>query len=80
MKRLCTSHIERLNLSLRMALRRLTRLTNAFSKKWYNLKCALALFFAYYNFVRTHQTLRCTPAIAHGITKTFSSLEDLLKY
>jgi IS1 family transposase len=80
MKRLCTSHIERLNLSLRMALRRLTRLTNAFSKKWYNLKCALALFFAHYNFVRTHQTLRCTPAMAHGITKTFWTLEDLLKY
>lgn len=80
MKRLCTSHIERLNLSLRMALRRLTRLTNAFSKKWYNLKCALALFFAHYNFVRTHQTLRCTPAMAHGITKTFWTIEDLLKY
>jgi transposase-like protein/IS1 family transposase len=80
MEKLCTSHIERLNLSLRMALRRLTRLTNAFSKKWYNLKCALALYFAYYNFVRTHQTLRCTPAMAHGITKSFWTLEDLLKY
>ncbi|MDQ3179199.1 MAG: IS1 family transposase, partial [Acidobacteriota bacterium] len=80
MEKLCTSHIERLNLSLRMALRRLTRLTNAFSKKWYNMKCALALYFAYYNFVRTHQTLRCTPAMAHKITKTFWSIEDLLNY
>ena len=71
MDKLCTSHIERLNLSLHMALRRLTRLTNAFSKKWYNLKCALALFFAHYNFVRTHQSLRCTPAMAHGIAKSF---------
>ncbi|MDQ3713834.1 MAG: hypothetical protein M3388_16665 [Acidobacteriota bacterium] len=53
------------------ALRRLARLTNAFSKKWCNLKCALALFFAYYSFVRTHRTLRCTPAMAHGIEKTF---------
>lgn len=80
MDKLCTSHIERFNLSLRMALRRLTRLTNAFSKKWYNLKCALALYFAYYNFVRTHSSLRMTPAMAHGISKSFWTIEDLLKY
>jgi len=79
-ERICTSHIERQNLTIRMSLRRLTRLTNAFSKKWQNLKSALALYFAYYNFVRTHQTLRCTPAMASGITKSFWTLEDLLNY
>jgi transposase-like protein/IS1 family transposase len=81
MATICTSHIERYNLSIRMAVRRLARLTNAFSKKWYNLKCALALYFAYYNFVRSHSTLKgATPAMAHGIAKSFWTIEDLLKY
>jgi hypothetical protein len=55
-QRICTSHVERQNLSMRMCIRRLTRLTNAFSKKWENLKAALALYFAYYNFCRIHGT------------------------
>lgn len=76
--RICTSHIERQNLTMRMMMRRLTRLTNAFSKKWDNLKAALALHFAYYNFCRIHKTLRCTPAMAAGITKTVWELSDLL--
>ncbi len=60
---ICTSHVERHNLTIRMQLRRLTRLTNAFSKKWDNLKAAYAVYFAYYNFCRVHQTLRVTPAM-----------------
>ncbi len=77
-ERICTSHVERANLTLRMQIRRLTRLTNAFSKKWDNLKAALALFFAYYNFCRIHKSLRCTPAMAAGITKSVWELQDLL--
>jgi len=61
-ERISTSHVERQNLTMRMMMRRLTRLTNAFSKKWDNLRAALALHFAYYNFCRIHKTLRCTPA------------------
>jgi hypothetical protein len=52
---------------MRMCIRRLTRLTKAFSKKWENLKAALALYFAYYNFCRVHTTLRLTPAMQQGI-------------
>lgn len=79
--RLCTSHVERFNLSVRMSLRRFTRLTNAFSKKWCNLQSMLAIFFAFYNFVRPHQSLnKFTPAMAHGITETAWTIEDLLKY
>lgn len=76
--RICTSHVERSNLTMRMQIRRLTRLTNAFSKKWSNLNAALALFFAHYNFCRIHKTLRCTPAMAAGVTKTVWELGDLL--
>ena len=66
-KRICTSHIERQNLTIRMQMRRMTRLTNAFSKKWDNLWSAYCLHFAYYNFCRTHKTLRVTPAMEAGI-------------
>jgi IS1 family transposase len=65
--KICTSHIERQNLSIRMGMRRMTRLTNAFSKKWGNLKAAYALWFAWYNFCRVHRTLRVTPAMEAGI-------------
>ena len=77
-ERISTSHVERQNLTMRMMMRGLTRLTNAFSKKWENLKAALALHFAYYNFCRIHKTLRCTPAMAAGITKSVWELQDLL--
>jgi hypothetical protein len=60
--------VERQNLTMRMPIRRLTRLTNAFSKKWENLWAALWLHFAYYNFCRIHRTLRVTPAMEAGIT------------
>ncbi|HKR02418.1 MAG TPA: IS1 family transposase [Pyrinomonadaceae bacterium] len=79
-ERICTSHVERQNLTMRMMIRRLTRLTNAFSKKWDNLRAALALHFAYYNFCRIHKTLRCTPAMEAGITNTIWTLKDLLGY
>lgn len=76
--RICTSHIERQNLTLRMQIRRLTRLTNAFSKKWENLWAALCLHFAWYNFVRVHRTLRVTPAMAAGIADHVWEIGELL--
>jgi IS1 family transposase len=77
-ERVCTSYVERQNLTIRMACRRFTRLTNAFSKKLENLKAALALHFAYYNFVRIHRSLRVTPAMAAGVTSHVWTLGDLL--
>lgn len=76
--KICTSHVERQNLTMRTHMRRLTRLTNAFSKKWDNLWAALCLHFAWYNFVRVHQTLRVTPAMQAGITATPWSIAKLL--
>ena len=73
-----TSHVERQNLTMRMQMRRFTRLTNAYSKKLDNLKAAIALHFAWYNFVRIHQTLRITPAMASNLTDRVWTLEDLL--
>lgn len=77
-EKICTSHVERQNLNIRMAMRRFTRLTNGFSKKWENLKAALALYFAYYNFCRIHSSIRCTPAMEAGVTNTVWELKDLL--
>lgn len=73
-----TSHVERQNLTVRMQMRRMTRLTNAFSKKRENLGAAFALHFAHYNFCRIHKALRCTPAMEAGITKRLWELRDLL--
>lgn len=67
-KHICTSFVERQNLTMRMQMRRFTRLTNAFSKKIENLKAALSLHFAWYNFGRIHRTLKVTPAMEAGIT------------
>jgi transposase-like protein/IS1 family transposase len=78
LSRICTSHVERANLSIRMAMRRMTRLTNAFSKKWENLKAAYAIWFAFYNFCRVHQTLRVTPAMEAGISNHVWNLGELL--
>jgi len=66
--RICTSHVERQNLLIRMGMRRMTRLTNAFSKKWENLEASYALWFAFYNFCRVHGTLRVSPAMEQGVT------------
>ena len=77
-ERISTSYIERSNLTMRMQMRRFTRLTNAFSKKIENLKAAVALHFAHYNFVRIHQSLRVTPAMAAGVTDHLWTIRDLL--
>jgi IS1 family transposase len=74
-----TSYIERMNATTRLHMRRLTRLTLAFSKKLDNFKAAVGLHFAYYNFVRRHNTLRCTPAIAAGVAESFWTVADLLE-
>ncbi len=76
--RICTSHVERGNLTLRMQMRRFTRLTNGFSKKWANLKSMLAIFFAWYNFCRIHSTIRVTPAMEAKITDHVWSIGELL--
>jgi len=77
--RISTSHVERQNLTIRMQLRRFTRLTNAFSKKLENMKAALALHFAWYNFCRIHSSIRVTPAMAAGITKSVWDLNRLIQ-
>jgi IS1 family transposase len=76
--RISTSHVERSNLTMRMQMRRLTRLTNAFSKKWEKLYAMLALYFAWYNFCRVHQTLRVTPAMEAGIADHIWEIRELL--
>jgi IS1 family transposase len=73
-----TSFVERQNLTMRMSMRRFTRLTNGFSKKLENHVHALALYFAFYNFVRIHKTLRISPAMAAGITDRLWSLDDIV--
>ncbi len=75
---ICTSHVERQNLSIRMGMRRMTRLTNAFSKKWENLEAAYALWFAYYNWCRKHQSLGMTPAMRQGLTDHQWTVEELV--
>jgi IS1 family transposase len=76
--RICTSIVERQNLTIRMQMRRLTRLTNGFSKKWENLWAAYCLHFAYFNFCRIHRSLRCTPAMQTGITDHVWDMAELL--
>jgi IS1 family transposase len=77
-KHISTSHVERQNLTMRMSMRRFTRLTNGFSKKLENHVAAVAIHFAHYNFCRVHQTLRVTPAMEAGLTDTVWSLERLV--
>ena len=77
-QRICTSHIERQNGSLRQWCKRLTRLSYAFSKKWENLRAALALHFAFYNFCRVNRTIKATPAMASGLTLQPWTLGELL--
>jgi IS1 family transposase len=77
-EKICTSYIERSNLTMRMQMRRFTRLTNAYSKKLENLKAAVALHFCHYNFVRTHSTIRCTPAMEAGVEKSAWTIKNLI--
>jgi IS1 family transposase len=77
-KHISTSYVERQNLTMRMQMRRFTRLTNAFSKKLSHLKAAVALHFAHYNFCRVHSTLRITPGMAAGVTNEIWEMERLL--
>jgi IS1 family transposase len=76
-KDISTSYVERMNLNMRMGMRRFTRLTNAFSKKVENHVHAMAIYFMYYNFGRIHQTLRVTPAMEAGLTDHVWSLEEI---
>ena len=78
-KHISTSYVERQNLTMRMSMRRFTRLTNAFSKKIENHIASVALHCMYYNFVRIHQTLRITPAMAAGLTGRLWSIDDLIR-
>lgn len=73
-----TSYVERLNLTMRMSMRRYTRLTNAFSKKVENLAAAVSLHFAYYNFCRVHKTLGTTPAVAAGVADHVWPISELV--
>lgn len=77
-KHVSTSYVERSNLTIRMSLRRFTRLTNAFSKKVENHVAAIGLFHAHYNFCRIHRSLRITPAMAAGVTSRVWEIEDLV--
>ena len=73
-----TSYVERQNLTMRMSIRRFTRLTNAFSKKLENHALSVALHYMHYNFVRIHKTLRATPAMAAGVTDRLWSVGDIV--
>ncbi len=78
-RHISTSFVERNNLTMRMSMRRFTRLTNAFSKKVDNLSFAVALHFMYYNFCRVHQSLKVTPAMASGVTSRVWQISDIVK-
>lgn len=78
-KHISTSYVERQNLTMRMSMRRFTRLTNAFSKKVENHAAAIAVYFMYYNFGRIHQTLRVTPAMEAGVTNHVWSIEEIVR-
>ena len=78
-RHISTSYVERQNLTMRMSMRRFTRLTNGFSKKVENLYYAVALHFMYYNFCRIHKTLRVTPAMVSGVSDYLWELEDIIE-
>lgn len=77
-RHISTSFVERQNLTMRMSMRRFTRLTNGFSKKIENHAAAVALHFLHYNFARVHKTLRVTPAMEAGLAKHVWSIEEVI--
>lgn len=77
-RHISTSYVERQNLSMRIGMRRFTRLTNAFSKKLENHEHAVALYFMHYNFAKIHTTLRVTPAMEAGVTDKLWEIEDIV--
>lgn len=77
-KHISTSYVERQNLTMRMSMRRFTRLTNGHSKKVENLEAAVALHYMHYNFCRIHQTLRVTPAMEAGVSDHVWSLDEVI--
>jgi hypothetical protein len=79
LRQISTSYVERSNLSMRMGARRLTRLTNGFSKKLTNHVAAISLYVAHYNFCRVHETLRVTPAMAQGVTDHIWTIGELIE-
>ena len=79
MEKISTSHVERAHLTTRMGMRRMTRLTNGFSKKLENLRAAVALHYAHYNFVRVHSTIKTTPAVVAGVVCGRMSVSDLVE-
>jgi hypothetical protein len=76
--RAALSYVERQNLTMRMSMRRFTRLTNGFSKKLENHAATVALYFMYYNFARVHQTLRVTPAMEAGLADHVWAIEEIV--
>ena len=78
MAHVSTSYIERQNLTMRMSMRRFTRLTNGFSKKLENHSASVALYMMYYNFARKHKTLGTTPAVKAGLTNHMWSIEEII--
>ena len=79
MRKVSTSYVERQNLTMRMHMRRFTRLTNSFSKKLENHMHAISLYFMFYNFCKIHKTLRVTPAMAAGVSETLWEILDIVK-
>ena len=79
LKHVSTSYVERQNLTMRMSMRRFTRLSNGFSKKVESHTDMVALYTVWYNFVRQHKTLRCSPAMAAGLSATLWGMEDVVK-
>jgi transposase InsO family protein len=76
---ICTSHVERMNGSIRNFTKRMGRLTYAFSKRWNNHRAALAIFFCHYNWCRKHRSLKTnTPAMAHGLADRVWTVKELL--
>jgi len=79
LRHVSTSYVERQNLTMRMSMRRFTRLTNGFSKKLENHEHMLAIYFLYYNFCRVHQTIRVTPAMEAGLSNHVWTTEEMVK-